>query len=416
MRRWEVKPVLSALAFRRRVAKMPTIMSDPLRVLILSASAGSGHLRAAAALEKACRAQPSIGEVVNVDALTYTNKLFRQFYSKFYFQLIRSAPTLLGWFYDNLDEPWKTERMRLMLSRLNTRPLVRMIRKFQPDLTLCTHFLPAEIISYLLAKETIQTRHAIVVTDLDVHAMWLSRHFHQYFVAIEEARVHLQMTGLPADRIIVSGIPIDPVFTEHKDRAELCRRHHIDPNLPVLLVSLGAMGRAVAGELVRALSYLKTRTQVVLVCGIHEAVQEQFREEIRRVTASNVVFRLLGNTNQMDEWIRMATLLVGKPGGLTLSEAMACGLPMVIYQPIPGQEERNSDQLLEAGAAIKCNHATTLAFKVDELLGDSARIALMADAARRLGRPNAARTVVDTLLARLESPPVELPRERAADE
>jgi processive 1,2-diacylglycerol beta-glucosyltransferase len=386
-------------------------MPTPLRVLILSASAGSGHLRAAAALEHVCRAHPAIGEVVNVDALTYTNKIFRQFYSKFYLQLIRNVPTLLGWFYDNLDEPWKTERMRLMLSRLNTRPLVRMIRRMQPDVTICTHFLPAEIISHLLARESIQTRHAIVVTDLDVHAMWLSRHFHQYFVAIEEARVHLQMTGLPSDRITVSGIPIDPVFEQPKDRPALCRAHGVDPSRPLLLISLGAMGKVAAEELVQAFSYLKTSTQIAIVCGVHEELQERLQEAIRKVNAPpHVTFRVLGYTRQMDEWIRMATLLVGKPGGLTLSEAMACGLPMVIYQPIPGQEERNSDQLLEAGAAIKCNHATTLAFKVDVLLNDANRLADMSRAARHLGRPHAARTVVETLLANLALPPVQIAR------
>ncbi len=385
-------------------------MQTPFRVLILSAGAGSGHLRAAAALESVCKARPEIGEVANVDALTYTNKLFRQFYSKFYLQLIRNVPTLIGWFYDNLDEPWKTERMRLMLSRLNTRPLVRMIRRLQPDLTICTHFLPAEILSYLIATDSVQTRHAIVVTDLDVHAMWLSRHFHQYFVANEEARAHLGMTGLPAERITVSGIPIDPVFGEPKDRAALCRAHQVDPARPLLLVSLGAMGKSAAAEVVKALSCMRTPTQVVFVCGVHGELRERLEVLVRGAANPAVSFRILGYTRQMDEWLRMATLLIGKPGGLTLSEAMACGLPMVIYQPIPGQEERNSDQLLEAGAAIKCNHATTLAFKVEQVLRDANRLADMGQAARQLGRPHAARTVVETLLDRLDSPPVEIRR------
>lgn len=388
-------------------------MSESLRVLLLSAGSGSGHIRAAAALEKVFRAQSSVREVVNVDALTYTNKLFRQFYSKFYYQLIRNAPALLGWFYDNLDEPWKTERMRLMLSRLNTRPLVRMIRRLRPDVTVCTHFLPAEIISYLLAKDSIETRLAIVVTDLDVHAMWLSRNFHHYFVAIEESRVHLKMAGLPEDRITVSGIPIDPIFSEKKDRLALCARHGVDPVRPLLLVSLGAMGREFGDELIKALSYLRTPVQIVLGCGMHEDLKDRFEAETRRMRAPHLAWRVMGFTSEMDEWIRMATLLIGKPGGLTLSEAMACGLPMVIFQPIPGQEERNSDHLLEAGAAIKCNNVTTLAFKVDQLLGDSPRLAEMSRAARRLGRPDAARTVVRTLLNQLDSPPVELPRKRA---
>lgn len=389
-------------------------MGSPLRVLILSASAGSGHLRAAAALESACKARPEIGEVVNVDALTYTNKLFRQFYSRFYLQLIRNAPTLIGWFFDNLDEPWKTERMRLMLSRLNTRALVRMIRQFRPDVAVCTHFLPAEILSHQLDRGSVETRHAIVVTDLDVHAMWLSRHFHQYFVAIDESKVHLQMTGLPADRITVSGIPIDPIFGEAKDRLALCRAHRVDPARPLLLVSLGAMAKGAGVEVLRALSYLRTPAQIVFVCGAHEELRDRLQAEASLLKNPALSFRILGYTRQMDEWLRMAALLVGKPGGLTLSEAMACGTPMVIYQPIPGQEERNSDQLLEAGAAVKCNHATTLAFKIDQVLNDAKRLADMGCAAKRLGRPRAAQTIIETLLARLESPPVQIERRRGA--
>lgn len=386
-----------------------------MRVLILSAGSGSGHIRAASALEKVCRGEPRVREVVNVDALTYTNKLFRQFYSKFYYQLIRSAPTLLGWFYDNLDEPWKTERMRLMLSRLNTGPLIRMIRRLRPDLTVCTHFLPAEIISYLLSRDSIETRHAIVVTDLDVHAMWLSRHFHHYFVAIEEARVHLQMTGLPEDRITVSGIPIDPVFAEPKDRRSLCAKHGVDPERPLLLVSLGAMAREVGGVLVQALGYLKAPAQIALICGAHPEVREIYEFAVRRVGASRLSWRIIGFTEEIDEWIKMATLLIGKPGGLTLSEAMACGVPMVIFQPIPGQEERNSDHLLESGAAIKCNNITTIAYKVDSILGDKERWQRMSAAARKMGRPDAARTVMRTLFEHLGDPPVQIPRRSRAD-
>lgn len=379
-------------------------------MLILSASAGSGHLRAAAAVERACRTRPQIGEVVNVDALTYTTKLFRQFYHRFYLQLIRNAPTLLGWFYDNLDEPWKTERMRLMMNRLNTRPLVRLIRDIQPDITICTHFLPAEIISYLLAKEAIQTRLSIVVTDLDVHAMWLSRRFHHYFVALEEARTHLVMTGLPAERITVSGIPIDPVFSVRKNREALCARHQVDPARPLLLVSMGAMGKVAAREIVRALAHLATPAQVAFVCGVHHEQADLLRAELAQVSAPHLQFRVLGHTTEMDEWMRMASLLIGKPGGLTVAECMACGLPLVIYMPIPGQEERNSDHLLEGGAAVKCNQATTMAHKVDEVLQHPQRLREMARAARRLGHPQAAFTVVDTLLSEFDAAPIQVAR------
>lgn len=390
---------------------MATLPARPgYRVLILSASAGSGHVRAAAAIEQICRTRSVIAEVRNVDALTYTNQLFRRFYSKFYFQLMRNMPTLLGWFYDNLDEPWKTERMRLMLSRLNTRPLVRMIRDFDPDITICTHFLPAEIISYLIAKEAIQARLSIVVTDLDVHAMWLSRQFHHYFVALPESREHLVMTGLPAGRITVSGIPVDQAFAQLQDRLELCSRHGVDPALPLVLVSMGAVGKVVADDMVRILNHLQTPCQVAFICGNHQEVEQRLREQLLAITPKAVRFRVVGQTKVMHEWMKMATLLIGKPGGLTVAECLTVGLPMVIFMPIPGQEERNSDHLLERGAAVKCNQITTLAFKVDELLSDPPRLQRLQEAARGLGRPHAAEVVVDTLLRQFNLDLIRVPK------
>src|SRR5258708_17355034 len=144
------------------------------RVLILSASAGTGHVRAGEALAKAFAADSRVEQVVHEDALKYTNKLFRDCYSALYTQLVKNAPTLLGYLYRASDEPWKNETARLQFDRLNTRPLVKFIHEFDPHLTVCTHFMPGGIISHLLEKKLLETHLSIVVTDLDCHAMWLS--------------------------------------------------------------------------------------------------------------------------------------------------------------------------------------------------------------------------------------------------
>src|ERR671939_393451 len=191
------------------------------KVLILSASAGAGHMRAAQAVERAFLELKAAAEVRHIDTLEYTNKLFRRLYSRAYLDMVNKTPELLGWLYDYLDKPWKNERRRLALDKLNTRPFVKMLREYQPEITICTHFLPAEIISWLKAKERISCRQAIVVTDFDVHAMWLCHHFEHYFVALDETRLHLEKLGVPAGKITVSGIPIDPVFAEQKNKREM---------------------------------------------------------------------------------------------------------------------------------------------------------------------------------------------------
>ncbi|WP_438483349.1 MGDG synthase family glycosyltransferase [Oleiharenicola lentus] len=365
------------------------------RVLIISTSAGTGHVRAAQALEKEFSRDPRVAEVVHEDALKFTNKLFREFYSSLYLKLVRSAPSVLGWFYRASDEPWKGEAVRTQLDRLNTRSLVKFIREFQPHLIVCTHFMPAGIISHLLEKGEIQTRHAITVTDFDCHAMWLTHCFHRYFVALEETKAHLEALGLPPERVTVSGIPIDPVFAEKFDRAAIRKSFGLDPKRTTLLLSAGALGVGPTELLVERLNELQHPFQCWVVCGKNPEIRERVEAAARDFPKR---FCVLGYTDRMHELMHASDLYIGKPGGLTTSEAMACGLPLAVFAPIPGQEERNSDHLLENGAAIRCNELTTLAFKLDQLFASPGRLIAMRKAAKVLGRPHAARKVVATLL------------------
>ena len=377
------------------------------RVLIISTSAGTGHVAAGNALEKAFRADDRVADVVHEDALRFTNKLFRDFYSKLYTTMIKATPALLGWFYKNSDEPWKTDALRLRLDRLNTGPLVKFIRDFDPDITVCTHFMPAGIISHLIGKKELDAHLSIVVTDFHFHAMWLSSAFHRYFVALPEMRAHIEALGLPAERVTISGIPIDPVFAEPLDRATLREKYGLDPKRTTLLVSGGALGVGPAEIVVGQLKRLRNDVQSIVLCGKNEELQRQVSETV----GDDSRFKILGFSDRMYELMKMADLFIGKPGGLTTSEALACGLPMLIVSPIPGQEEYNSDHLLEEGAAVKADAFTTIPYKVDMLLDDPARLQLMGARAGQLGKPNASKTIVDTLLED-ELPPLRLDEEQ----
>jgi processive 1,2-diacylglycerol beta-glucosyltransferase len=141
--------------------------------------------------------------------------------------------------------------------------------------------------------------------------------------------------------------------------------------------------------------HLRVEAQTIVICGKDEALRQRILDDVGE---DNPRFRILGFTDRMHELMKISDLFIGKPGGLTTSEALACGLPLAIIQPIPGQEERNSDHLLEEGAAIKCNELTTLPYKIERLLADPARLARMRERARTLGHPDAARIVARTLL------------------
>jgi len=368
------------------------------KALILSASAGTGHLRAAQAVEKALGQLQAAHEVRNIDALDYTNKLFRSLYSKAYIDLVNAAPDVLGWLYDQLDKPWKNERRRLALNKLNTRPFVKMLEEYQPDIAVCTHFLPGEIISWLKAKKRLRCRQAIVVTDFDVHAMWLCHHYEQYFVALDETRQHLMALGIPAEKIAVTGIPIDPVFAQPKDRRRMRIKHNLDPDRTTILVSAGGFGVGPIENVITSLLEVNRPAQIVAISGRSEELRKKLTRFAHRRGPHGASLTAVGFTTEMDEYMAAADLAVGKPGGLTTSEALARELVMVIVNPIPGQEERNSDHLLEEGVAIRCNNLPVLAHKIDMLLDDPARLATMRANIRRLAKPRAAYDIVRRLL------------------
>ena len=370
------------------------------RVLILSASAGAGHVRAAQAIEKAFIQLNAAGELKNIDTLQYTNKLFEKLYSKAYIELVDKAPDLLGWLYNHLDNPWRFERRRLAFDKLNARPFIKLLEDYQPDLAVCTHFLPAEIISWLKQKKGLATRQAIIVTDFDLHAMWLCRYYEHYFVALEETKLHLQALGVPPEKITVSGIPVDPVFAEHKDKIEMRKKLGLDTDLPAILTSAGGFGVGPMEMLIQSLMKMRNKVQVIAVCGRNEELKnrlDKFTEQLD--TKSTVKIVPVSYTTQMDEYMSAADLLLGKPGGLTTSEALAKNLPIVIVHPIRGQEERNSDHLLEEGAAIRCNNLPVLAYKIDKLLDSPERIDKMRANVRRLARPTAAVDIVKKILS-----------------
>jgi len=369
------------------------------RVLILSASAGAGHVRAAEALEKAFAASGGVREARHIDVLNYTNKVFRHLYSKAYLDMVNHMPEVMGWLYDHLDKPWKNERRRLALDKLNTRPLVKLLMDYQPDIAVCTHFLPAEILSWLNTKERIRCPQAIVVTAFDVHAMWLCRQYEHYFVALDETRMHMIQLGVPPEKVLVTGIPVDPVFAVGKDKREMRIQHGLAPDKTTILVSAGGFGVGRIEDLSTCLAELQHEAQIVVLCGRNAELKKRLDKLAAKLPRkSRVTMINTGYTTLMDEFMSAADILVGKPGGLTTSEALAKGLVFVIVNPIPGQEERNSDHLLEEGVAIRCNNLPVLAYKVDRLLDDASGFARMQANARRLGRPHAAQDIANTLL------------------
>ncbi len=370
----------------------------PPRLLVLSASAGAGHVRAAQAIELALRELAPDAYVENHDVLQLTNPAFRRLYGEAYLDLVAHAPHALGWLYDHLDQKPGSphaDRLRHLVQKLNLKPLLDLLKRGPWDAFVSTHFLPAEMIAALKKKRRISTPQITVTTDFDTHRLWVNEPCERYFTATEDGAAWLACCGVDRARITVSGIPIHPLFAEKKARAGCLERLRLAGNRPIIVQLAGGFGVGPIEEIWKSLLALPMALELVVVAGKNE----EARARLAKVPVpSHHRAHVLGFTDAIDELFTVADLVVSKPGGLTTSEALARGVPMAIVNPIPGQESRNSDFLLEHGAAIKVNHVATLAGKVGALLTDAPRQKRLRLNAKALGRPQAAYDVARAAL------------------
>ncbi len=372
----------------------------PPRILILSASVGAGHLRAAQAVEQACHEVVPDAKVRNVDILDMTNRVFRRVYGQFYLDLINKAPHVLGYFYDLLDKPSRSgrnrsDRLRLVVEKANLKKFTRFLQSEPWDIVINTHFLPAEIIASLRKAGKIDVPQVTVTTDFETHRLWVNQPCERYFTATDEGALYLHSWGVPRENIVTTGIPVHPVFSVQKDRKALLAKHGLDGTRPIVLQLGGGFGVGPIEKLFGALLEVPKPLQVVAVCGRNATVKADLD---KHPVPDRHKVKVLGFTKEIDELMAVADLVISKPGGLTTSETLARGAVMAIVNPIPGQESRNSDYLLESGAAIKVNNVATLPYKVAALLGDAKRLGQLRENVRRIARPRAAVEVVEKSL------------------
>ena len=360
-------------------------------ILILSASVGAGHMRAAQAVELATRQLAPEAQVRNIDILTLTNAGFRRVYGKAYLDLVNLAPHVLGYVYDLLDKPRspssKRDRLRLAVEKLNLKKFCDLMEEGNWDIVVNTHFLPAEIIASLRRDGKLSVPQITVTTDFETHRLWVNQPCERYTSATEEGAAYLRHWAVPAESVVVTGIPIHPVFSQPKDRNECLKRQGLFGDRPLILQLAGGFGVGPIEKLFRGVLQVEIPMEIVVVAGRNEQVKHEL-EQVQVPSCHRV--KVLGFTDQIDELMAAADVVVSKPGGLTTSEVLARGAAMAIVNPIPGQESRNSDYLLENGAAIKINNVGTLPMKLTQLLRDPRRLESLKQNARRIARPQAA--------------------------
>lgn len=276
---------------------------------------------------------------------------------------------------------------------------MREVARWQPDLVLCTHFLAPELMARALRRGRLKAQLQVVITDHDAHRVWYYPEVRRYYVASELVRARLVLRfGTPERDVQVTGIPVRRAFRQPADVLGVCTRFGLDPDRPMVLFLSGGFA---AGPMARAIVDLwreRADVQVVAVCGRNV----RLRRRISRLPRpAGAVLRALGFVKEVRDLMAASTLVVGKSGGSSMAESLAVGRPLVVSTAIPGQEERNAEALVEAGAGVRASTPEEIRWRVAGLLEDGEALRAMTERARRFGRPQAALEIADGVAASL---------------
>ncbi len=374
-----------------------------MKILILHASAGAGHKRAAQALEKGFNGVCPEAEIRVCDILDFTPSIFKKTYGESYLDVVKKVPELWGYMYSQSDkkalDPLR-RKLRSFVNKTNTIEFSMFYREFAPDLVVCTHFMPLEIISTRIRKGKTDASLFCAVTDFAVHALWIMENVDCYYVATEGAKRQIVRHGQPEDGVAVKGIPVDPVFAKGLSCEAARKQLMIDDGRPVALVLSGGFGVGPAVELIKAVGESGMTCRLLVVAGSNQELKASAEAAARDISTPVTVF---GFVNNIHELMDASDLIISKPGGLTTSEVLAKGKPMLILDPIPGQEQRNCEYLLEAGAAARLFDIEDAGYKIKSLLSDKGRLARMGRSASSIGHPAAAMAIATDILKRHQS-------------
>lgn len=368
------------------------------KILLMYISKDSGHHRASLAIEKALHLKANDIETLNVNSFNYTNPVLEKIINKTYMSVIRRKPEVWGYLYDNPKIVKKTQRLRDAIHKHNTEKLKNLLTSFCPDAAVCTQAFPCGMIADY--KKTFDLKLPLfgVLTDYAPHSYWVYDRVDAYFVPSKETGQRLINNGVSPNRVIETGIPIDPDFKIAKDRSKIYGKTGLLKDKPAILLTGGSQGVGPLKEIFLSLVKTKTDFQIIAVTGNNRSMFKWFKAQEKKSRKKLITFSY---TDNVDELMEIATLLISKPGGITTAEAFAKGLPLCIIKPIPGQEQMNADYLLSNKAAVKIDQPANAGVIIEELLYNQDKLTELNMKAREFSKPDSALEIASFILKQI---------------
>lgn len=367
-----------------------------MKILLLTVTAGHGHTQAARVIMDCLEEYGA--ECALLDTLEYINPILGESVDKGYLYSTKFIPQVYGKIYDLVDNRDKTEgkfSITQIMNKILSKKLINFLKGYEPDVVICTHIFAAQIISYLQNKEIIGAKSIGIVTDFTIHPFWEETNLDYYVTANELLNHQAAKKGIDTNKILPIGIPVHPKFSRKMDQSEARDTLKIEDKITVLVMS-GSMGYGNIESVITNIDSMDMDFQIISICGNNKNMKKKIDEMVTRKRVYN-----FGFVDNVDVIMDASNCIITKPGGLTTSESLTKGIPMIIINPIPGQEERNAEFLLNNGLAFMTSETFPADEAIYQLINNKWRYQSLIDMTKIIGKPNATRDLCNHILNHL---------------
>lgn len=363
-------------------------------ILVVTASMGSGHNKAANAVAEAIKRKYPVNKINVIDFMSTETAYFNSLVKDIYLKMLDHTPSVYEFFYKFTSDSTKGSTIQSVFAHAMKKDMRELIKKYEADMVICTHPFPCAAASYLKQTGEINIPLITVMTDFCVHQFWLYKNIDIYFTANDLLKKEMVNQGLLEERIFVTGIPVGYNFRVDYNRDDLLAKFKLEKDKPVALIMGGGLGLGGVKNALCQLERLKKDIQILVITGANVALWSEMNEYAQH--SKHKIF-VWGYSHNIQEFMSVATFLISKPGALTISEALTRELPMILHDPIPGPEVDNAKFVSDNGAAIWVKHPDTLDAVVREVLSDATILPKLRNNAKVLKKPYASDNIADVI-------------------
>lgn len=363
-------------------------------ILVVTASMGSGHNKAANAVAEAIKRKYPVNKINVIDFMSTETAYFNSLVKDIYLKMLDHTPSVYEFFYKFTSDSTKGSTIQSVFAHAMKKDMRELIKKYEANMVICTHPFPCAAASYLKQTGEINIPLITVMTDFCVHQFWLYKNIDIYFTANDLLKKEMVNQGLLEERIFVTGIPVGYNFRVDYNRDDLLTKFKLEKDKPVALIMGGGLGLGGVKNALCQLERLKKDIQILVITGANVALWSEMNEYAQH--SKHKIF-VWGYSHNIQEFMSVATFLISKPGALTISEALTRELPMILHDPIPGPEVDNAKFVSDNGAAIWVRHQDTLDAVVREVLSDATILPKLRNNAKVLKKPYASDNIADVI-------------------